>query len=76
MIHGKVAYFQFYVDDLIQAIKDQSHTCELKRRRSEDVGSIVGKKWDPGILDPSRFSHILAGKLGKLSQIRKIHWEH
>ena len=37
--------------------------------------SIVGKKWDPGILDPSRFSgqiRKVEARLGKLAKIRKV----
>ena len=36
---------------------------------------IVGKKWDPGILDPSRFSaqiRKVEARLGKLAKIRKV----
>ena len=36
---------------------------------------IVGKKWDPGILDPSRFSgqiRKIEARLGKLAKIRKV----
>ena len=45
-------------------------------------GSIVGKKWDPGILDPGPFSGQIRKKswdgiLGKfIWKIRKVHWEH
>ena len=38
-------------------------------------GGIVGKKWDPGILDPSRFSaqiRKVEARLGKLAKIRKV----
>ena len=37
--------------------------------------NIVRKKWDPGILDPSRFSGQIRkaeAKLGKLAKIRKV----
>ena len=37
--------------------------------------SIVAKKWDPGILDPSRFSgqiRKVEARLGKLAKIRKV----
>ena len=37
--------------------------------------SIVGKRWDPGILYPSRFSgqiRKVEARLGKLANIRKI----
>ena len=37
--------------------------------------SIVAKKWDPGILDPSRFSAQIRkaeARLGKLAKIRKV----
>ena len=40
-----------------------------------DVESIVAKKWDPGILDPSRFSgqiRKVEARLGKLAKIRKV----
>ena len=36
---------------------------------------IVAKKWDPGILDPSRFSgqiRKVEARLGKLAKIRKV----
>ena len=36
---------------------------------------IVAKKWDPGILDPSRFScqiRKIEARLGKLAKIRKV----
>ena len=36
---------------------------------------IVAKKWDPGILDPSRFLgqiRKIEAKLGKLAKIRKV----
>ena len=39
------------------------------------VISIVAKKWDPGILDPSRFSgkiRKVEARLGKLAKIRKV----
>ena len=39
------------------------------------VLSIVAKKWDPGILDPSRFSgqiRKVEARLGKLAKIRKV----
>ena len=39
------------------------------------VGLIVAKKWDPGILDPSRFSgkiRKVEARLGKLAKIRKV----
>ena len=39
------------------------------------LGCIVGKKWDPGILDPSRFSaqiRKVEARLGKLAKIRKV----
>jgi len=39
------------------------------------VFGIVGKKWDPGILDPSRFSaqiRKVEARLGKLAKIRKV----
>ena len=35
----------------------------------------VAKKWDPGILDPSRFSaqiRKVEARLGKLAKIRKV----
>ena len=39
-------------------------------------GSIVGKKWDPGILDPSAFSaqiRKVEARLGKsVQKIRKV----
>ena len=38
-------------------------------------GAIVAKKWDPGILDPSRFSgqiRKVEARLGKLAKIRKV----
>ena len=38
-------------------------------------GGIVGKKWDPGILDPGRFSaqiRKVEARLGKLAKIRKV----
>ena len=37
--------------------------------------SIVAKKWDPGILDPGRFSaqiRKVEARLGKLAKIRKV----
>ena len=37
--------------------------------------TIVAKKWDPGILDPSRFSgqiRKVEARLGKLAKIRKV----
>ena len=36
---------------------------------------IVGKKWDPGILDPGPFSgqiRKVEARLGKLAKIRKV----
>ena len=36
---------------------------------------IVAKKWDPGILDPRRFSgqiRKVEARLGKLAKIRKV----
>ena len=39
---------------------------------------IVAKKWDPGILDPSRFSgqiRKVEARLGKLAKIRKVETE-
>ena len=36
---------------------------------------IVGKKWDPGILDPGLFSaqiRKVEARLGKLAKIRKV----
>ena len=39
------------------------------------VADIVGKKWDPGILDPSRFLaqiRKVEARLGKLAKIRKV----
>ena len=38
-------------------------------------GGIVAKKWDPGILDPSRFSgqiRKVEARLGNLAKIRKV----
>ena len=38
-------------------------------------GSIVGKKWDPGILDPGPFSgqiRKVEARLGKLAKIMKV----
>ena len=40
-----------------------------------DSSYIVGKKWDPGILDPGRFSaqiRKVEARLGKLVKIRKV----
>ena len=40
-----------------------------------NVTGIVAKKWDPGILDPSRFSgqiRKVEARLGKLAKIRKV----
>jgi len=37
--------------------------------------AIVAKKWDPGILDPGRFSaqiRKVEARLGKLAKIRKV----
>ena len=42
---------------------------------SSVLPGIVGKKWDPGILDPSRFSaqiRKVEARLGKLVKIRKV----
>ena len=39
------------------------------------LGGIVAKKWDPGILDPSRFSaqiRKVEARLGKLAKIRNV----
>ena len=39
------------------------------------VNIIVGKKWDPGILDPGPFSgqiRKVEARLGKLAKIRKV----
>ena len=39
------------------------------------LAGIVGKKWDPGILDPSGFSgqiRKVEARLGKLAKIRKV----
>ena len=38
-------------------------------------GTIVAKKWDPGILDPGPFSgqiRKVEARLGKLAKIRKV----
>ena len=38
-------------------------------------GTIVAKKWDPGILDPGPFSaqiRKVGARLGKLAKIRKV----
>ena len=40
---------------------------------------IVGKKWDPGILDPGRFSaqiRKVEARLGKLAKIRKVETDY
>ena len=40
-----------------------------------DPPTIVGKKWDPGTLDPGRFSaqiRKVEARLGKLANIRKV----
>ena len=47
---------------------------EEQRMRECVVGSIVGKKWDPGILDPGPFLgqiRKVEARLGKLAKIRK-----
>jgi len=49
--------------------------CLLVSLMSGVVFGIVGKKWDPGILDPSRFSaqiRKVEARLGKLAKIRKV----
>ena len=43
--------------------------------RNTFVSGIVAKKWDPGILDPSRFLgqiRKVEARLGKLAKIRKV----
>ena len=47
----------------------------LNRPGSMSIHTIVGKKWDPGILDPSQFSgqiRKVEARLGKLAKIRKL----
>ena len=58
----------FLKTGLFKDIKNDADTLML-------MHCIVAKKWDPGILDPSRFSgqiRKVEARLGKLAKIRKV----
>ena len=53
---------------------DRGQSLEIQKNIVQP-NHIVGKKWDPGILDPSRFSGQIKkveARLGKLAKIRKV----
>ena len=63
---------------LFWSITESSDTVckgQIARRPEVLLRCIVAKKWDPGILDPSRFSakiRKVEARLGKLAKIRKV----
>merc|ERR1711954_33150 len=61
--------------DIILGVHATSfHECMQRNFRSA-CNTIVAKKWDPGILDPGRFSaqiRKVEARLGNLAKIRKV----
>ena len=61
--------FKISKQHVLQILKEQNRTL------SKQHIFIVGKKWDPGILDSGPFSgqiRKLEARLGKLAKIRKV----
>ena len=66
-----------YQDANLSAQSDPCHVSwsGAGKRRGGDPGGIVGKKWEPGNLVPSRFLgqiRKVEARLGKLAKIRKV----
>ena len=71
-------YLMCEIQDMISILKVFTHTVRDRDAiffGKEQMQCIFGKKWDPGILDPSRFSgqiRKVEARLGKLAKIRKV----
>ena len=70
-----ITFFLFASDDCIVHFYDFFCFLLLMIVYYAQLTYIVAKKWDPGILDPSRFSaqiRKIEARLGKLAKIRKV----